>query len=265
MKAFWNPYLNLSSGQRYVFMAVSLLSVLLIWSAICLSDLVSPIRLPAPWKVAEAFGYLSYHDGRSQLGEAAAASMARIFVAFVLVLLVGIPVGVLMGAAPKLNALVSPLIDPLRSAPVVALLPILVMWLGIFEVMKISFLFLGSIVYFIPMVRDAVVAVSDRYWIGARDLGATPWECVYKVLLPIALPRIADAAIVAVSIAWTYVTVAEYVNADRGLGQLIQVAKGQSANHHVFAGIITVIALALLTYQSMQWLKRKVFAWEIAS
>jgi hypothetical protein len=92
--------------------------------------------------------------------------------------LIGIPIGIVMGAAPQVNAALSPLVDPFRSAPVVALLPILVMWMGIGESMKIAFLFIGAVVYLIPMVRDAIQAVPQSYWIGARDLGATPWECI---------------------------------------------------------------------------------------
>jgi len=153
-------------------------------------------------------------------------------------------------------------VDPFRSAPVVALLPILVMWLGIGESMKIAFLFVGAVVYLIPMVRDAVRAVPQSYWIGTRDLGATPWECIHKAIVPIAMPRIADAVIVSVSVMWTYITVAEYVNAREGLGQLIQNARRFSAMDQVFAGIIVIIALALLTYQGMLAAKRRLYPWE---
>ena len=144
----------------------------------------------------------------------------------------------------------------------VALLPILVMWLGIGEEMKIAFLFLGAVVYLIPLVRDAIQAVPQSYWIGARDLGATPWECIQKSVVPMAMPRIADAVIVAFSVMWTYITVAEYVNARVGLGQLIQNARRFSAWDQVFAGIIVIIALALATYQLMVHLKRKLYPWE---
>jgi ABC-type nitrate/sulfonate/bicarbonate transport system permease component len=167
-----------------------------------------------------------------------------------------------MGAAPRVNAALSPLVDPFRSAPVVALLPILVMWLGIGETMKIAFLFIGAVVYLIPMVRDAIQAVPQSYWIGARDLGATPWECIHRAVIPMAMPRIADAVIVAFSVMWTYITVAEYVNARQGLGQLIQNARRFSAWDQVFAGIIVIIALALATYQFMVWLKRRLYPWE---
>jgi ABC-type nitrate/sulfonate/bicarbonate transport system permease component len=135
-------------------------------------------------------------------------------------------------------------------------------WLGIGEEMKIAFLFLGAVVFVIPMVRDAVVAVPSTYWISARDLGATPFEAVRLSVLPMALPRIADAIIVAVSVMWTYITVAEYVNAEKGLGQLIQNARRFSAMDQVLVGIFVIIALALVTYQAMSSIKRRLFPWE---
>jgi ABC-type nitrate/sulfonate/bicarbonate transport system permease component len=262
MTEFWNPYLQLTDRRRRLLGAVAVVAVLAAWAAIAASGLVSRTRLPAPWDVLSALSYLAWHDGQSLLLTATAWSAGRILVAVVLVVAVGIPLGVIMGASPSINAALSPLVDPFRSAPIVAILPILVMWLGIGEAMKISFLFFGAVVYLVPMVRDAVLAVPQNHWIGARDLGATPWECIYKAVLPMALPRIADAVIVAVSVTWTYITVAEYVNAQEGLGQLIQNARRFSAWDQVFAGIIVIIALALVTYQLMQLAKRKLFPWE---
>jgi ABC-type nitrate/sulfonate/bicarbonate transport system permease component len=145
---------------------------------------------------------------------------------------------------------------------VVALLPILVMWLGIGESMKVAFLFLGAVVYLIPMVRDAMRAVPQTYWVSARDLGATPFEAVIRGVLPMSKPRIADAIIVSVSVMWTYITVAEYVNAGQGLGQLIQNARRFSAMDQVFAGILVIVALALVTYRGMTALKRRLYPWE---
>ena len=68
--------------------------------------------------------------------------------------------------------------------------------------------------------------------------------------------------IVAFSVMWTYITVAEYVNARVGLGQLIQNARRFSAWDQVFAGIFVIIALALATYQLMSWAKRRLYPWE---
>jgi ABC-type nitrate/sulfonate/bicarbonate transport system permease component len=262
MLEFWNPYQSLASGQRQILGAGAVAAVIILWGIVAGSGLVSPTRLPAPWDVLAALSYLSWHEGESMLLTATLWSLGRLAVAGVLVVAIGIPLGITMGAAPKVNAMLSPLIDPFRSAPVVALLPILVMWLGIGEEMKVAFLFTGAVVYLIPMVRDAVQAVPQTYWISARDQGATPYECITKAVVPMAMPRIADAVIVAFSVMWTYITVAEYVNARVGLGQLIQNARRFSAWDQVFAGIFVIIALALATYQLMNWAKRRLYPWE---
>lgn len=200
--------------------------------------------------------------GQSLLLTATLWSVGRVFFAGFLVVLLGVPVGVLMGASARINAAFSPLVDPFRSAPIVAINPILVMWLGIGETMKIVFLMMGAIVYLVPLVRDAIQAVPQTYWVSARDLGATPFEAIWHSVLPMAMPRIADAVIVSVSIMWTYITVAEYINAEQGLGQLIQNARRFSAMDQVFAGIFVIIALALVTYQGMTAAKRWLYPWE---
>ncbi len=262
MAGLWNPYEILPPGRRRLLGVGAVSSVLVLWSLLSGTGLVGPNKLPAPWDVMQALAYLSWHDGESLLLTATLWSLGRVLAAAALVVVIGIPVGILMGAAPRINAFLSPLIDPFRSAPVVALLPILVMWLGIGEAMKIAFLFLGAVVYLIPMVRDAIQAVPQSYWTSARDLGGTPWECVTRAIVPIAMPRIADAVIVSVSVSWTYITVAEYVNAREGLGQLIQNARRFSAMDQVFAGILVIIALALITYQLMVLAKRRLYPWE---
>jgi len=262
MSDFWNPYASLPASSRRMHGLAAVLGSLCVWGAIAMSGAVSSNKLPAPWQVLHAMSYLAWNDGHSILLAATLWSASRVAVAALLVMAIGIPAGILMGASPRINAVFSPLIDPFRSAPIVALLPILVMWFGIDELMKIVFLFCGSVVYLVPMVRDAVLAVPQSYWISARDLGATPLECVWKVIVPLAMPRIADAIIVGISVMWTYITVAEYVNAREGLGQMIQNSKRFSAMDQVFAGIIVIIALALVTYQTMTWIKRKLYSWE---
>lgn len=262
MNEFWNPYRALPAREQRLLGLGSVLLVLIVWSAVAASGWLSKNQLPSPWAVAEALAYLGWYEGKSQLLNATLWSVGRVAVASLLVIVIGIPLGVLMGSSPRVNAALSPLIDPFRSAPVAALLPIMVMWFGIGEFMKIAFLFVGSIVYLTPLVRDAIRAVPEGYLVSAKDIGATQWECVRKVLVPLAMPRIMDAIIVGVSVSWTYITVAEYVNAQEGLGQLIANARRLSAMDQVFAGIIVIIAVALLTYQGLMALKRALYKWE---
>jgi ABC-type nitrate/sulfonate/bicarbonate transport system permease component len=259
---FFNPHHPLTSSQKNTLLVSAFIVMLTIWSALTGFDLISPNKLPSPLAVMKAFSYLAWDNGNSMLLVSTFASLTRILTAAFFVVVVGVPVGIMMGASPKTNAFLSPLIDPFRSAPVVALLPLFVMWLGIGEEMKVAFLVTSAIVFIIPMVRDAIVSVPYYYWEGTRDLGATHWECITKCLVPIAAPRIFDAIIVSTSILWTYITVAEYVNADSGLGQLIQNARRFSAMDQVFVGVITIIALALITYSGLSYIKRTVYHWE---
>ncbi|MCW8164832.1 ABC transporter permease [Verminephrobacter aporrectodeae subsp. tuberculatae] len=262
MSNFWNPYAEISPGKRRTISVSAMLAVLIVWTALSASGLMTRNQLPSPLSVAQAMSYLAWYEGRSQLLVHTMWSVGRVATASVLVIAVGIPLGVLMGSSQRINAFFSPLIDPFRSAPVAALLPIMAMWFGIGELMKIAFLFVGSIVYLTPLVRDAIRSVPEQYLVGAKDIGATQWECITKVLVPLAMPRIMDAVIVGVSVSWTYITVAEYVNAQEGLGQMIANAKRLIAMDQVFAGIIVIIAVALLTYQSLMWLKGRFFQWE---
>lgn len=264
---FLNPHRPLSRTSAQLVGLLGFALVIGIWSALSFFDIVGPNKLPSPLSVVKAFSYLTWGAGpngeyQSLLGPAAMASIFRIVSAATLVVVIGLPVGVLMGASPAVNAFLSPLLDPFRSAPVAALLPVFVMWFGIGEDMKVTFLFSGAVVYFIPLVRDAMASVPYSYWEGVRDLGGTHAECIFKGVLPIAAPRIFDAFIVSTSILWTYITVAEYVNADSGLGQLIQNARRFGAMDQVFCGIITIIALALITFTVLSKVKSRVYFWE---
>lgn len=256
-----NPYSPISSLNKRLIGVGAFITVFVVWAAISASGLISENKLPSPFAVIHALSYLSWDNGSSMLATAALASVTRIAIAALLVIAIGLPIGVLLGASPVVNSFVSPLIDPFRSAPVVALLPILVMWLGVGEEMKIAFLFLGAVVFLVPMVRDAIIGVPFEYWESTRDQGATHLECITKCVLPLAMPRIVDAIIASISIMWTYITVAEYVNADTGLGQLIQNARRFSAMDQVFAGIFVIVMLALITFTVLTQIKRRMYPW----
>jgi ABC-type nitrate/sulfonate/bicarbonate transport system permease component len=260
----WNPHQPLESSESRALGVTALIGVVGLWVLISALGVVPPARLPAPWDVATALIGLAWNAEHqtSPLALAIGWSLYRVGAALLAVCAVGIPTGVLMGASPKVNAFLSPLVDPLRSAPIVAVLPILMIWLGIGEIAKIAFLWLGAVVYLVPMVRDAIRAVPQEYITLSYDIGATPLETVWHTILPLARPRIFDAIIVSVGIEWTYITVAEYLNADQGLGYIIQTARKLSAMDQVVGGILVILLLALLTDKLLRVIKAWAFPWE---
>ena len=258
----FNPHQKISQQSKKLLGISAALFVIMVWAGLSFFGVVSQNKLPSPMSVLHALSYLAYYDGNSMLLEATLASGSRILIASLLVLFIGIPAGIMMGASPKINACLSPMVDPFRSAPIVAVLPIMVMWFGIGETMKVIFLFLGAVIFVMPMVRDAIKAVPYSYWESARDLGATKVECITRAILPMAMPRIVDAFIASISIQWGYITVAEYVNASVGLGSLIQNARRFSAMDQVFAGVLVITILAFFTNWALLKFKSRIFHWE---
>lgn len=282
----WNPHEPISGGLRVGLGIASIVFGLLLWSGLSVSGVVLPDHvkeraiaddgtvdvehmnklkknfLPAPWQVFDGIVQMAEGKGALNLGGAALWSARRVALAVLLVVVVGLPIGILMGSSAQVNGFLSPLVDPLRSAPVVAVLPVVVLWFGIGETSKVVFLWLGASVFFIPMVRDAIVSVPRQHLVLADDLGASPLEAIRHSVLPLAMPRIVDAVIVAVGIEWTYITVAEFVNAKQGLGFLIQTHKRLGATPKVFGGILVILLLALVTDQLLKFLKRRLYPWE---
>lgn len=281
----WNPHEPVSTKQRVVLGVAGVLTFLVLWALLAESGVMVPEKmrdlatvdgvvdedalarqetmfLPTPWQVWSGLVQMVQDDGKRNLGSAVLWSTRRVGLALGLVLLIGLPVGILMGSSSKVNAYLGPCVDPLRAAPVVALLPVVIIWFGTTEATKVVFLWMGASVFFIPMVRDAIVAVSREHLVLADDLGATSFETIRHSVVPLAMPRIFDAVVVAVGIEWTYITVAEYVKADEGLGFLLSTHGKANASAKVYGVIFVILGLALVTDQLLKFAKRRLYPWE---
>src|SRR5207248_5932041 len=147
-------------------------------------------------------------------------STLRIAISFLAAAAVALPLGVLMGAYEPINRLMEPVMAPLRYMPISAFIPLLILWFGIYEKEKTAFLFLGVFVYLLPVVVTAIRAVPEELVQTALTLGATRFQVIRTVLVPAALPDIFDSFRVMNAISWTYVILAEFVNARTGLGYM---------------------------------------------
>jgi ABC-type nitrate/sulfonate/bicarbonate transport system permease component len=261
LEDYMNPHKEISRSATMAYGAIGVMTVVLLWCALSFSGMVSPAKLPNPLAVLNKWVLLAYSDGESQLLVATVASLKRILISGFLMVATGVPIGIAMGASKKVNAFFSPLVDPFRSAPIVAFIPIFVMWLGIGETMRIAFLWLGAVVYLIPMVRDAVVAVDEKYFKLAKDRGANDFEALFLATMPAAMPRVADGVITSFALMWTYITVVEMVNADTGLGKLAENYRKVSQIDAVFAIILTILILSLAMYSTMMFLRNKRYTW----
>jgi NitT/TauT family transport system permease protein len=180
---------------------------------------------------------------------------------FGLAALVAIPLGVLMGAFPPVKHFFAPILDPLRFLPISALVPLTIVWFGIDDMQKIVFLFAGIFVYMLPLIIEAVEQVDEVYLHTATTLGASRSQLVWHVLIPGSLPAIGEALRVMNGIGWTYVILAEVINAPLGLGALINVAGKRSHVDQIFALVLVILFIGIVTDLVIRTINRRLFRW----
>lgn len=220
--------------------------------------LVPHFFLPAPDQVLKSLFFLIFEK---DLLQAVGVSGLRIAKAFGLSLAVALPLGILMGSFEVVNRLFEPIIAPMRYLPITAFIPLLILWFGIDETQKVAFLFLGTVVYLLPAVVDAIRVVPDEMVQTAFTLGATKGQVIRTVLIPAALPQIFDGFRVMNAIAWTYIILAEIVNPQSGIGYILRLAEQHLKPEWSFAGILVVGIIGILTDLVIRTINRMLFSW----
>ena len=235
-----------------------LATFLLTWCVLSYGNIVPTVILPSPTEVLRAFPVLHFEEA---LVRSALRSFYRVTMGFALAAAVAIPLGIVMGTFPVIRHFFNPLLDPLRFLPIPALVPLFIVWFGIDELQKIVFLFVGIFVYMLPLVVEAVVNVEDVYLQTATTLGATRWQLIRHVLIPGSLPAIGEALRVMNGIGWTYVIMAEVVNARYGLGYLITTAGKRSHVDQIFALVLVILLIGVVTDWLIRVVNVKLFHW----
>lgn len=234
---------------------------ILIWALLSYGGFVSKLILPTPSAVIFAFGPLWYEH---YLFLSFLASTARVLAGIGLAVLFCFVVGVLMGTFRTVKSFLTPLTSQNRYLPVAALVPLFIVWFGIEEFMKIMLLFVGVTLYLLPLVVDTVEQVDKVLVETSFTLKARTWQAIRFVIVPAALPEIVQRIRVVTSLGWTYLIIAEMINARYGLGQLIYTASKYSRTDQVFAVLIFILLIGILCDKTLLILHRKFFPWKIA-
>jgi NitT/TauT family transport system permease protein len=246
---------------RYVSLALAALGFLLpffAWWVLSNSSRVDPVFLPTPELVLKrCIDWLLSDDLMSDIG----ISMARVFGGFLVAALLALPIGVMIGTWAPVRSLLGPLTDFSRYLPAVAFIPLIMLWVGIDESAKISVIFAGTFFQMVLMLAEDIAHVPNQPIEAARTMGATNGEIVKFVLIPAARPAMLDTLRQNMGLAWTYLVVAELVAANSGLGFSILKAQRFLQTDKIFAGILLIGLIGLLTDQAFRWLHRRCFGW----
>jgi sulfonate transport system permease protein len=238
--------------------------------------LVGVALLFAVWEIAARVGWLDtdtlagpstvftagadlLRDGT--LTEALWASLQRVLwgAAF------GVPIGTGLALVAGLSRLGDDLLDAnvqmLRFVPIIALQPLLIVWLGVGETVKISLIVLGVAFPIYVNTSAAIRAVDPRYLELAATVGLGRWERIRRVVLPGALGGFLVGVRLATAIAWLVLVFAEQINASSGIGYLILRAQTLFQTDVIVVGLVTYAVLGLLSDAGVRTLERRLLRW----
>lgn len=226
---------------------------------------VNPVFLPAPHAVAQALwtGFTTppLRRGDPWLHESLGHSISVIVWGFLISAVLGVPLGILCGAIPALSRLVEPFVDFIRYMPAPAFGALCVAVLGINDAPKIAIIVVGTVFQMVLVVANTTRQLDRSLLEAAQTLGASDKRLLTRVVVPGILPNLYTDMRVLLGWAWTYLIVAELIGASSGISWYINQQGKYRAYENVFAGIILIGLIGLVTDQVLGWIGRFLFPW----
>jgi len=227
-------------------------------------DPANPIFLPAPHEVATAL-VTAYSTpprrGDKWLHEALWHSITIIARGFFWAALIGVPLGILCGTYGFFARLVEPFIDFVRYMPAPAFGALMVAIFGIYDAPKIAIIFIGTFFQMVLVIANTTRRIDGSLLEAAQTLGAGDRQLLTRVVVPGIMPNLYSDLRVLLGWAWTYLIIAELIGASSGISYFINQQGKYRAYDNVFAGIITIGIIGLVSDQILAWLGRVVFPW----
>ncbi len=226
---------------------------------------ISPTILPSPAEVIAKLPSLWYE---AALVRNIVLSFARVVGGFSLAVILAVPLGIAMGSFGRIGATFGLFAALLSYIPIPAIVPLTMAWWKTGEEQKIGFLALGTFAYLLPLVVRHINAVDHKYVLSAYAQGATPWQVVSRVLVPIALPDIANALRLCLGIGWAYIVLAEVIKTGEGVGgvgNLIMVFQRRGLMENVYLTVAAIMVVGALLDRACVWLTAWMFPYRVAT
>ena len=256
-------YRVLGEGSTFAINAVSIAFFLGLWWVATHQGWIKPLFLPKPEAILLAFrqavaGDLDNHTLMTHF----LWSMYRVFAAFFMAVVIGIPVGIAMGVSRIARGLFDPPIEFYRPLPPLAYLPLMIIWFGIGEMSKILLLFLSIFAPVALAARAGVRSIGQEQIQAARSMGASTFQVIRNVIVPGAMPEILVGLRIGMGVGWTTLVAAEMVAADAGLGKMVFNASNFLRTDVVILGILAIGAVAYVFELIMRWIERWAVPWK---
>jgi len=247
------------SARKIVFLILSLVIGLLIWGGFTTYSDIPSFIFPTPSEVWNRLitvindGSLFYHT---------LITLQEVIIGLALGLTAAIITGYFLAKSRLVERVLSPYIVASQSIPIVAIAPLLVIWLGpgIFSKILTS-----ALIVFFPVLVNTIVglrSVPHELYDLMKSLKANAWQRIIKLEIPAALPVFLGGLRIGATLAVIGAVVGEFVGADKGLGFLVNVGRGLYDTALVFVAVFTLVLLALSLYGTVVFLENRLLSWQ---
>jgi ABC-type nitrate/sulfonate/bicarbonate transport system permease component len=228
------------------------------WEAFARSGAVTPFMLPP---LSDVIVRIGSDAAQGDLLLNTALTLYRALMGFLIAAIAGIALGFAMTKSALARWFADPIISVGFPMPKIAFLPIVVLWLGFFDVSKIAMVALDAI---FPVATATLVALAgverELIW-SARNMGASERELMWQVMLPAALPQILTGLQVTLPLSLIVAVVAEMAMGGYGLGGAMISASRFADSRGVFAGIVEIAVVGFVLVKAMAILRSRLLLW----
>ena len=231
---------------------------LVVWELVGSLALVNPLFTSAPSRVLKA-GLLLIQDGT--LFQHLAVSGTEFLLGFGAAIVIGFPVGIMLGWFKVINASFGPFIAAMQATPRIALMPLFIIWFGLGITSKIVVVALSAIFPLIVNLQVAMSTIDADLVRVARSYGATRWQIFRSVALPTSVPFLITGLRLAAGRGLLGVIVAEVFGGSQGIGYMIQYAGATFQTDKVFAGVLVVAVTGITLDFTLERLGRHFDKW----
>ncbi|AMN41500.1 ABC transporter permease [Rhodoplanes sp. Z2-YC6860] len=245
--------------EKKILGTITVVAFITLWElAGSVWTVVNPIFLSSPSRVLHA-GVELYQSGR--LLHHLSVSGVEFLLGYSISIVIGVPLGIALGWYQRFNYAMDPFINALYAAPVVAFLPLLVIWLGIGLASKLTLIVMAAVFPILMNARDAVKTTPNSLLEAARSFQASQYQIFRTVVLPSAVPFILAGLRLGAGRALIGVFVAELYIAQAGIGQMIAEAGSTLNTDVVLVGVVIFAVVGMTTLELLTQLERRFDKW----
>jgi sulfonate transport system permease protein len=244
--------------------AVSPLVLLVIWQLSSTLHLISSEKLPPPTAVvSEAYTLITVNSTAfgGTLQHAMLVSLGRMAIGFGFGAAVALLCAVVAGLSRIGEEAIDPIMQMLRTLPLFGLIPVFIVWFGIGDLPKILLVALGAAIPLYLNAFSGIRGVDARLGELGQSLGLSRWETLIHIILPGALPETLVGLRQSLGVAWLALVVAEQINANAGLGYMINQATQFNENNVIIVALLVYTFLGLITDWLVRILERRALGW----